>query len=337
MVAVVTTAPADGDRAELIDPNGPLELGAVLFPLRRGTADPTQVWEGGRGGAGPVWRGQLTPDGPATIRMHAIGPAASGGIDVRAWGPGATWSITHARELLGLDDDGWTGFDALLAERAVAGDPAAAALQRLRRRRPGLRLLRTGIVLESAVAAVLEQKVTGVEARRAWRQLIRAHGETAPGPAPEGLRILPSAEAWRRIADHQWHRAGVTPARRDTIRRVAAVEPALQRSVAVGRRAGADERLVAGFRSIPGIGAWTVAEIVQRAHGDSDTVSVGDYHLAHGVTHWFTGNRGDDAEMMRLLEPYRGHRQRVVRYIETSGVAMPRYGARITIEDHRER
>lgn len=335
-MAVVTTAP-DGDRAELIDPEGRLELGAVLFPLRRGTGDPTQVWEGERGGAGPVWRGQLTPDGPATIRMHALGPGASDGIDVRAWGPGADWSMAHARELLGLDDGGWPAFDALLAERAAAGDPAAAALQRLRRRRPGLRLLRTGIVLEAAVAAVLEQKVTGIEARRAWRQLIRAHGAQAPGPAPAGMRILPTAEAWRRIPDHEWHRAGVTPARRNTIRRVAAVAPALQRTIAVGRNAGADEQLVAGFRSIPGVGGWTVAEIVQRAHGDPDTVSAGDYHLAHAVTHWFTGERSDDAEMMRLLEPYRGHRQRVVRFIEGSGVETPRYGARITIEDHRDR
>lgn len=330
------TAP-DGDRAELIDPQGPLELGAVLFPLRRGTGDPTQVWEGERGGSGPVWRGQLTPDGPATLRMHALGPRAVDGIDVRAWGPGAEWSIAHARELLGLDDDGWPAFDALIAARAAHGDPAAAALQRLRRRRPGLRLLRTGIVLESAVAAVLEQKVTGVEARRSWRQLIRAHGAQAPGPAPAGMRILPTAEAWRSIPDHEWHRAGTTPARRNTIRRVAAVARALQRTTAVGRNAGADEQLVAGFRSIPGVGVWTVAEIVQRAHGDPDTVSVGDFHLAHGVTHWFTGGRGDDAEMMRLLEPYRGHRQRVVRYIETSGVETPRYGARLTIEDHRGR
>lgn len=335
-MAVVTTAPV-GDRAELIDPSGPLELGAVLFPLRRGTGDPTQLWEGERGGSGPVWRGQLTPDGPATIRMHAIGPRAADGIDVRAWGPGADWSIAHARELLGLDDEGWPAFDALLVERAAAGDAAASALQRLRRRRPGLRLLRTGIVIEAAVAAVLEQKVTGVEARRGWRTLIRAHGAVAPGPAPAGMRILPTAEAWRRIPDHEWHRAGVTPARRDTIRRVAAVAPALQRTAKIGRGAGADARLVAGLRSIPGVGAWTVAEIIQRSHGDPDTVSVGDYHLAHGVTHWFTGERGDDAAMMRLLEPYRGHRQRVVRYIETSGVETPRFGARLTIEDHRER
>lgn len=334
-MAVVTTAA--GDRAELIDPDGPFELGAVLFPLRRGTGDPTQVWEGERGGAGPVWRGQLTPEGPATIRIHALGPSAADGIDVRAWGPGADWSIAHVGQLLGLDDEGWPAFDALLAERADNGDPAAAALQRLRRRRPGLRLLRTGIVLESAVAAVLEQKVTGVEARRAWRQLIRAHGGEAPGPAPAGMRILPTADAWRRVPDHEWHRAGVTPARRDTIRRVAAVAPALQRTIAMGRHAGADQRLVAGFRSVPGVGAWTVAEIVQRAHGDPDTVSAGDYHLAHGITHWFTGRRGDDAEMMGLLEPYGGHRQRVVRYIETSGVETPRFGARITIEDHRER
>lgn len=325
-----------GDRSVVLDAGGPFDLGSTLFPLRRGTGDPTQRWEGERGGDGPAWRTQLTPEGPATLWMRVADPRGQAHVEVRAWGPGADWSIAHVPELLGLDDGGWSALDAILAEDGApgAGGPGDR-LRLLRRRRAGMRLLRTGLVLESSLAAVLEQKVTGVEARRAWRQLITAHGELAPGPAPNGMRALPTAERWRAIPDHEWHLAGVGPQRMRTLRRVAAVAPALQRTLAVGRAASADAATVTAFRSIPGIGEWTVAEIVQRAHGDPDAVSVGDYHLAHGITHWFTGRRGDDAEMLALLAPYRGHRQRIVRLITSSGVTAPRFGARLTIADHR--
>ena len=327
---------ATGDRGVVLDARGPFDLGSTLFPLRRGTGDPTQGWEGERGGDGPAWRTQLTTDGPATLWMHTVDPRGRACVQVRAWGPGADWSIAHAAELLGLDDAGWGGLDAILEVDGAPGDGSPGdRLRLLRRRRTGMRLLRTGLALESSLAAVLEQKVTGVEARRAWRLLITAHGEPAPGPAPVGMRVLPTAERWRAIPDHEWHMVGVGPQRMRTLRRVAAVAPALQRTLAVGRAASANAATVAAFRSIPGMGEWTVAEIVQRAHGDPDAVSVGDYHLAHAITHWFTGRRGDDDEMLELLAPYRGHRQRVVRLITSSGVTAPRFGARLTIADHR--
>jgi hypothetical protein len=39
--------------------------------------------------------------------------------------------------------------------------------------------------------------------------------------------------------------------------------------------------------------------------------------------------------MLELLEPWRGHRQRVMRLIGASGVRTPRFGPRMTIQDHR--
>lgn len=159
-------------------------------------------------------------------------------------------------------------------------------------------------------------------------------GERAPGPAPEGLTVMPDGEGWRRIPDHDWHRAGVGPQRMATIRRVAAVAPALQRTLALGR--GGPEA-VAALCSIPGVGSWTAAEVVQRAHGDPDTVSVGDAHLPHVIGTWFTGDRTDDAGMLALLAPFAGHRQRVVRLITSLSVEAPRFGAKATIEDHRAR
>src|SRR3954452_22214377 len=94
---------------------------------------------------------------------------------------------------------------------------------------------------------------------------------------------------------------------------------------------GARRRL----RSRGGVGTWPPAETSQRAHGDPDEVSVGDYHL-HDIVGWaLTGGPVDDDGMLELLEPWRGHRQRVVRIILASGFRKPRFGPKMTIQDHR--
>ncbi len=334
--------PATPDAAGVYAPGRSVDLRLTLFPLRRGHADPTMQWTAD----GAAWRTQRTPEGPALLRMLAHRSTAPDGslateVQLAAWGPGAAWSIAQAPELLGEGDD-WSALDSLLepgALEGVAGADAAAldpevvaGLARVRRRHAGLRLLRTGIVLDSAVAAVLEQKVTGVEARRAWRTLIRQHGKASPGPAPEGMKVLPGAERWRSIPDHDWHRAGVGPQRMATLRRVTAVAPALERTLAHGRGGAA---VAAALTSIPGVGIWTAAEITQRAHGDADAISVGDFHLAGLVGYALTGTRTDDAGMVRLLAPFSGHRQRIVRLIMQLGYQAPRQGARMTIQDHR--
>jgi 3-methyladenine DNA glycosylase/8-oxoguanine DNA glycosylase len=66
------------------------------------------------------------------------------------------------------------------------------------------------------------------------------------------------------------------------------------------------------------------------ALGDADAVSVGDYHLAHRVAFAFLGERrGTDEQMLELLEPFRPHRQRVVRLIERGAAVPPRRGPRL--------
>ena len=95
--------------------------------------------------------------------------------------------------------------------------------------------------------------------------------------------------------------------------------------------AEADRRL----RSIPGIGVWTSAEIRQRACGDADAVSVGDYNLPSLVGWTLVGRRTDDAGMLELLAPYAGHRHRVTRLVELRGSAPPRRGPRVPIRDYR--
>ncbi len=83
-----------------------------------------------------------------------------------------------------------------------------------------------------------------------------------------------------------------------------------------------------------GIGPWTVAEVAQRALGDADAVSVGDFHLPKQVVYAFTGGmHGTDEEMLALLEPFAGHRFRVQRLVELSDVVAP--GPRPAHDDRR--
>jgi len=91
------------------------------------------------------------------------------------------------------------------------------------------------------------------------------------------------------------------------------------------------------LRGIPGVGVWTVAETLQRSHGDPDAVSVGDFHVSKRVGWALIGERVDDDRMMELLEPWRGHRQRVVRLIEAAGIGYERHGPRMTIVDNCRR
>jgi 3-methyladenine DNA glycosylase/8-oxoguanine DNA glycosylase len=244
-----------------------------------------------------------------------------GAVDVVAWGPGAEWVIAGVPELLGEGDD-WSGLD-------VSGNPFLADSLR---RNPGLRLLRTRQVFEMMLAAILEQKVTGKQARQSWRALLGKYGSPAPGPAPEGMRVFPTAETWRRVPSWEWHRAGVGPERAAAAVRAAVVAASLERTVEQGRGGPAVER---ALRSIPGVGVWTAAETMQRAHGDPDSPSVGDYHLPAMVGLALVGRPVDDDGMLELLAPWAGHRQRIMRLIETSGFVKPRRGPRMIVQDHR--
>ncbi len=264
-----------------------------------------------------IWRTSQTPDGPATLRVlpvHAAAPV----VCAETWGPGASWLLGALPGALGADDDR-AGFA-----------PAHPVLRELCSRFPGVRVGRTGRVFEALVPAVLEQKVVGLEAWRAWRYLLLRFGAPAPGPAPAGMRVPPSAATWRRIPSWEWHRAGVEGVRARTIIGAAGVAGRLE-EIATMNPAGADRRL----RSLPGIGVWTSAEVRQRACGDADAVSVGDYHLPARVGWALAGRVVDDAGMLELLAPYPGHRHRAARLVELSGLAPPRRGPRMPVRDYR--
>jgi 3-methyladenine DNA glycosylase/8-oxoguanine DNA glycosylase len=291
---------------------GAVSPGNTLFPLRRGPGDPCfQVGEDGA-----IWRTSLLISGSVTARLSR---AAFDAVDCTAWGSGAEQFLDALPAMLGAHDD---------PSDFAPVDPIVAEAHR---RVPHLRLGRTDQVLEALIPAVIEQRVPGKDAFRAWRLLVTKYGTTAPGPAPQRMRVPPSAEVWRRIPSWEFHRANVDPGRARTI-------------VGCAQRAASLERLASwpadkareALMSLPGVGVWTAAETAQRAFGDPDALSVGDYHISKMIGWTLLGRPIDDAEMVELLEPMRPHRQRVVRLLAASGLAYePRRGARLAVQDIR--
>ncbi len=277
---------------------GAVSFGHTLAPLRRGPRDPCFRLPGD----GTMWRTSLLPSGPVTARISRAAPNAA---QCEAWGSGAQEFLERLPALLGADDD---------ASDFVPTHPTVAAAHR---RVPHLRLGGTGQVLEALIPAIIEQRVPGADAFGSWRVLVSKYGTPAPGPAPVGMRVVPSAEVWRNIPSWEFHRANIDPRRAQTVvicaRRAASLERLVSRPAAQVRDA---------LMSLPGVGEWTAAETMQRALGDADAVSVGDYHIPKMIGWTLVGHPVDDAVMLELLEPMRPHRHRVVRLLEASGLAI---------------
>ncbi len=282
----------------------PLDLRATLRSL-------TGVW--GRQAADGWYRPMRTPDGPATLHVRRD----ASGVHGEAWGDGATWVIDRL--------DRWIG----LGDRPDDFQPDHELLANLHRRTRGRRFGATGLVFEALLVAICSQKVTGKEAAMAMRSMARAMSDPAPGPLP--LRLPPDPERIAAARYHDFHPMRMERKRADTligaardaarIDRLADVEPADARRF---------------LERLRGVGEWSSAETVAISHGDADAVSVGDYHLKHYVSWHLAGEpRGTDERMLELLEPFRPHRGRVIKLLESAG-HYPRYGPRMTIRDYRD-
>jgi 3-methyladenine DNA glycosylase/8-oxoguanine DNA glycosylase len=280
---------------------GPLDLATTLGPLVHGRGDRTI-----RLMRAEAWLAFRSADGAATLHLEHRTPTI---LHAVAWGPAAEPTIASVPRLIGEEDE---------PERLVAHHPIVRELQR---RHPGLRLPATGRVFHALVPSVLEQKVTGTEAFRAYGALLRRYGEPAPGPG--GLLLPPVPDRLAALPYHAYHPLGIERRRAEIIRRAARRTAALERSASAEE---ARQRLTA----LPGIGAWTAAEVLRSAFGDPDAVSIGDFHIPNSVA-WALARepRGTDERMLELLEPYRGQRGRVQRLLEVGRITAPRYGPRL--------
>ena len=294
----------------------PVDLRAFLGPLARGSGDPTM-----RVATAAAIRASVTPDGAGAIEIRVEGAVGR----ARAWGPGAAFLLEGLPALLGLDDDP-SGFEPGL-------HPLVA---KLARRYGAVRIGRTLAVWEALLPAILEQRITGTEAWRNYRRLVRAHGSPAPGPL--GLVLAPTPATVAALPPWRLTALGIEPRRGLLLRRIAREAGRYEKLAAGARGPGAGgtgaAALAARLQAQPGIGPWTAAEVTLRALGDPDAVSVGDAHLSNVVAFALAGRpRGTDEEMLELLAPWAGHRARVVRLLEAARIAPPRYGPRVAPRD----
>ena len=297
-----------GGAQRTVTPALPVDLRLSLSPLRRGRSDPAMRFD-----TTGVWRATRTPAGPVTTHIR-VSPA-DGTVTMAAWGPGTEWALDAFPQPVGAED---TEADFV---------PGAGVVGQLHRRLAGLRITRSLAVVEALVPTILEQKVVGTEARRSYARLVRSLGEPAPGPGAGTLVVPPPPAVWAATPSWTFHRAGVERKRADTVCRACSYAARLEETANMSPD-DARRRLTA----LPGIGPWTAAEVALVALGDSDAVSVGDYHLPNQVAWALAGEaRADDARMLELLEPWRGHRGRVLRLIGAGAGAAPRFGPRMPL------
>ncbi len=220
-----------------------------------------------------------------------------------SWGPGTDWALSRFPTLLGAGDD----VSDFRPEHPVVVELAA--------RFASVRIGATGRWYEALATAAIGQRVVKTDAASSRRKLARLYGENpiaAPVvPFPTPAKILT-------LTDAEFHRAGIERSRARVLRMAGKYADRLE---------GLDGTPMVHARDwmqrLPGVGPWTAALTTSVAGGDPDAVPIGDLHIHRSVTHALAGEEGDDERMLELLEPFSGHRQRVVRLVKM-GDAGPR-------------
>ncbi len=232
-------------------------------------------------------------------------------VEVTAWGPGAEAALAAAPGLVGTHDD------------PSDFRPTHPVVAEGWRRHPGLRLGRTGAVMDALVPAIVFQRVPAADAARTWRRLTRRFAQRAPGPAD--LVLSPDPARLAALTYPDLHRFGLERRRAMTLLVACRAASRLEQ---LARRT--TDQLLAGLAQLPGVGRWTALTVARVVHGGADTVVVGDYNLPALVAWNLAGERtADDARMLELLEGDRPHRARVLQVIAAAGSRPPRHGPRL--------
>ncbi len=304
--------PGPHGSTRLWEPSWEVPIGSILGQQRHGGSDPTYKVDF----QGRHWRGIRTPQGPATLMIESR--LRDGAVYAAAWGEGSEWALASVPGLLGADDDP-SGFE-----------PHHQIIADVWRHHRSWRIGRSGLVMEALVPAIIEQKVTGQEAFAGFRNLVHRWGNRAPGPGHDlGVWVQPDADTLRTVPSWEWLKLHIDPARSKAVVMAARVAHAIERVVTMPVE-DADRAL----QSLPGIGRWTSAEVRQRAMGDADAVSFGDYHVAKDIGWALTGSGFDDEQLEAFLEPYRPHRGRVQHLVALAGLHRPRLGPRMAPRTH---
>lgn len=288
------------------------DLGSTLAWFRHGRGDPTTRLD--RIGKGPTSSGRFvratwTPDGPGTLALAWSGDS----LDARSWGPGGEWLLARVPAMVGDLDDG--------AEHLETDcHPVVAAAARAHRH---TRIGSSGTLYHELLPTILEQRITAKEAKQQWTRLCVELGDGAPGPIAD-LRLPPAPEVLARCPSWWFHPHGVERSRAEPL-----IEVARHASKMWAWAELEPDEAARMLRLIRRIGVWTVGCVLGPALGDPDAVPVGDYHVKNVIGWNLAGEaRATDERMLQLLQPYQGHRGRVVRAIMSHGRGAPKFGPR---------
>lgn len=229
--------------------------------------------------------------------------AVDGGVEISCEGAEAERIVAELGASFGADD----GHDSFVPDHPL--------LARLRRDQAGLRLLRVPWLFDVACGAILQQRVRFTDACEDWRHIEEKFGQKGPlGVAFPAAPALAAVSTWELEAlgiDAKRARALVGLAREV---RMNPLGPEMDFAKLRGR-----------LGRVPGVGPWTVETTLGFGAGDPDALPLGDLYLPHMVSFAFTGApEGTDEQMVALLEPFRGHRFRVVRLLYGGKVTVPR-------------
>ena len=240
------------------------------------------------------YRGQ-----PAAIEVARDGME----LDVRAYGCDAEELVEETAAGL-RQDDGYRCFN--------TGD---TGVLRLHRMLPGLRVVRVPWLYDMTCSAILQQRIRTVDAMRDWRRITQRFGMAAP----LGMRAFPPAEALAAVPQFELERMGIDAKRANTLLRFA------KEMRFVSLRTTMDfTQLRQTLMRVCGIGPWTTETVMGYGAGDTDAAIPGDLHLPRVICYALAGEmQGTDERMMELLEPFRGHRFRIIRLLSAAGVDTP--------------
>ena len=276
-----------------------VELFPVHFPRtfnlqRLGPYDPTTDLTDDRFCKAFFYRGA-----PAAVEVVRDG----GAVAVRAYGEDAEELAAETADGL-RQEDGYAGF--------ATED---TGVLRLHRMLPGLRVVRVPWLYDMTCSAILQQRIRTVDAMRDWRRITHRYG----AQAPLGLRAFPRADVLAAVPQFELERMGIDAKRAKTLLRFA------REMRFVSLMPGMDfEQLRQMLLRVSGIGPWTTETVLGYGAGDTDAAIPGDLHLPRIVCYALAGEMsGTDERMMELLEPFRGHRFRIIRLLCAAGLDVP--------------
>jgi len=231
-----------------------------------------------RGGLLELW--DLVDGAPARIRLWQ---RPDGAIEARVAGAEPERAHERLRFLLALEDDHAPFLRQARRDRL---------LRDVAWRWPGIRPLRLATPAHALVAAVCGQLVSGREAARLHRAVLRLCA-----PETDGLRLPPTQSDLAAPPPARWRSAGLATGRASAMARVAR-GPALDRLAA-----RPTAQIVAAVTAQPGLGPWSAGVIAMRGFGRYDHGLVGDLGLMRlwAAVH---GEWPDPRETAALLTPY---------------------------------